>query len=254
MGIVGRYDVLVNSSNIDALGDYNGNRDYGFCPANPNEYGLVETREGSFEVIPKTPAYVLGEQLRLLADHVISVSGYVFSSTSSGIDRIITSAFNIFPGAAAEAVTEGAAAEEATQLVTEECGSVGTEQKFPPLKFYPDNFKTICHWINEKNILVLYTSQYCRIFHTISYDESDIETMLKNHRVIYHDTNGHPGLLADGEWEWSIKAAIKDVKELPYEDKLRDILIREILLDQRSVPHREYVSLGYRSLLHDSEG
>jgi hypothetical protein len=78
------------------------------------------------------------------------------------------------------------------------------------------------------------------VFHSISFEQPESAESLKNVRVIYLDCNSHPELLGEGGWEWYIKDAIKDVKELGLKSELRKIII-----EQREVPNKEYVSLGY---------
>jgi hypothetical protein len=111
---------------------------------------------------------------------------------------------------------------------------------FPPLTFTSNNLVDVIRFINEKNIVALHTTKACRVFHNISFDRPESAESLKGVRVIYLNCNSHEGLLGEGEWEWYIKDAIKNVKELGYGSELRKIII-----DQRSVPNKEYISLGY---------
>jgi hypothetical protein len=120
---------------------------------------------------------------------------------------------------------------------------VPTEIKFPPLEFTSNNLVDVINLIKAENIVALYTSTACRVFHAIFSVQPDspvgVDT-LKDHRVIYLDCNSMPGLLGKGEWEWYIKDSIKNVIELGVDDELRNAII-----DQKLVQHREAISLGY---------
>lgn len=110
--------------------------------------------------------------------------------------------------------------------------------KFPPIEITGNSLQDIINLINKKNIVILYTSERNRVFHTISFDQPDGKESLENIQVIYVNCNSSPGLLEDGEWEESIRADIPDVKELSYESKLG-----EKLRAQKGVPNKVYVKI-----------
>ena len=110
---------------------------------------------------------------------------------------------------------------------------------FPELVVTSNNLVDVIKFINDKNIVALHTSRACRIFHAISFEKPESEASLKDVRVVYLDCNSHEGLLGEGEWEWYIKDAIKNVTELD------DSPLRKIIIAQRAVPNKEYLSLGY---------
>lgn len=118
--------------------------------------------------------------------------------------------------------------------------SLSVDTKFAPLTFTKNNLVDVIKFINDKNIVALHTTNACRVFHAISFKkpESAAES-LKNVRVIYLDCNSHEGLLGPGEWEWYIKDAIKNVKELGKCE------LRNVIIEQSEVPNKKYVSLGY---------
>ena len=109
--------------------------------------------------------------------------------------------------------------------------------QFPPLNPTSNNLVDIIRWVHEGNIVITHTTSACRVFHALpDLDQQSLDQV----RVLYVDCNSHPGLLDDGEWECYIKASGNDVKELGLKDKLR-----KIIAEQVSVPHKEYMSLGY---------
>jgi hypothetical protein len=120
--------------------------------------------------------------------------------------------------------------------------SMKIETQFPPLTFTKNNLVDVIQFINDKNIVVLHTTKACRVFYStaISSEQPESTNMLENVRVIYLDCNLHAGLLDEGEWEWYIKDAIENVKELGRESKLKKAII-----EQSEVPNKEYIALGY---------
>ncbi len=112
-----------------------------------------------------------------------------------------------------------------------------SQAKFPELKFTNDNLLDNIKIIQEGNILAFYTTSACLVFHNLE------SVDLSERRVVYLDCNSHPNLLAEGEWEWAIRRAIPDVTELQHGDPLRDKIIEQI-----NVPHREYTQLGYKRI------
>jgi len=118
-------------------------------------------------------------------------------------------------------------------MTTQSCST------FPTLTFTGDNLFDVIGFINDKNVVALHTTKACRVFHAISFEQPISDLSLKEIRVIYIDCNSCAGLLVEGEWDYYIKAAFKDAKELSIRDELRQIII-----DQRSVPNRQYISLG----------
>lgn len=243
---------LINTSALANMPNASTSAGYGYIdvysPLNATGYGLVQSSNGTLILNPKTPAYVFGEQLRLLVDNAIDISAPVFSKlgqAASALDRVFTRALTIFPGASAEKVTEACNSvlkEEFHSTLKEEFHStLKPKPKFPPLTFTDNNLVDVIRFIEDKNIVVLHTTEACRIFHSINFDQSENQISLENHRVVYLDCNSHPGLLGDGEWEWYIKDYVKGVKELSYNDKE----LRDVIIDQRSVPNKEYISLGY---------
>lgn len=117
--------------------------------------------------------------------------------------------------------------------------SLSTEVKFPPLTFTNNNLFDVIQFIKDKNVIALHTERACRVFHSLSFEQPETKASLQNVRVIYLDCNKLTGLLEDGEWEWYIKQAIQDVKELGLKSELRKIII-----EQKEVPNKAYLSLG----------
>ncbi len=113
-------------------------------------------------------------------------------------------------------------------------------KEFPPLTFTDNNLSDVVRFIKDQNVVALHTQKACRVFHSVSLEQPEATESLKNVRVIYLDCSSHAGLLDDGEWEYYIKQAVKDVHELGL-----DSLIRRAVIDQRSVPNRTYIQLGY---------
>lgn len=109
---------------------------------------------------------------------------------------------------------------------------------FPPLTLTDNTLADIIGFINHKNVVVLHTTKACRVFHSISFEQPEHLDSLKNVRVIYIDCNVHEGLLGEGEWEWYIKDAIKDVKELGINS-----LLRKTIIEQRDVPNKNYLHI-----------
>jgi hypothetical protein len=109
-----------------------------------------------------------------------------------------------------------------------------SQVQFPALEFSSNSLADNIKMINDGNILTLYTKSAYRVFHNLD------KAVLSERRVVYLDCNSCEGLLGKGEWEWYIHNSIPTVKELPDGDALRNKII-----EQRDVPHKEYISLGY---------
>ncbi len=109
---------------------------------------------------------------------------------------------------------------------------------FPELTFTSNNLADVIRFVKEKNVLVLHTKDACRVFHMVPTVESDKPASLSNVRVIYLDCNSHKGLLDEGEWEYYINA-VEGVHEVGVS------ALRNAIIEQREVPHKHYISLGY---------
>ena len=113
------------------------------------------------------------------------------------------------------------------------------KKNLPPLKITNNNLVDVIEFIKAKNVVALHTTTACRVFQNISTEEPSLDS-LKDRRVIYIDCNAHEGLLGEGEWEWYIKDAIKDVNELG-----RNSILRDAIINQKAIPNKTYLSLNY---------
>ncbi len=68
---------------------------------------------------------------------------------------------------------------------------------FEKLEFTDNNLADAVKMIKDGNIIAIHTVKACRVFSV--YDHPDLLTT----RVVYLDCNSMPGLLDDGEWEYS---------------------------------------------------
>ncbi len=112
---------------------------------------------------------------------------------------------------------------------------------FPELTFTSNNLADVIRFVQEKNVLVLHTEGACRVFHMVPTVESDKPASLSNVRVIYLDCNSHKGLLDEGEWEYYINE-VEGVHEVGVS------ALRNAIIAQREVPHKHYISLGYKGI------
>ena len=116
--------------------------------------------------------------------------------------------------------------------------SLAVDTKFPPLRFRGDSLGSVINFIEDKNVVALHTTQCCRVFSAISFEQPESITSLKDVRVIYVDCNPHEGVICEGEWECYIKNAVKDVKELS-----RDNVLRKAIIEKNSVPNKIFLSI-----------
>jgi hypothetical protein len=87
--------------------------------------------------------------------------------------------------------------------------------------------------VKAGEILAIYDKEACRVFHNLEAVD------LSERRVVYLNCNEHPGLLCDGEWESYFHSEIPTVTELP------DGELRDRIIEQKTVPYRQYITLGY---------
>jgi hypothetical protein len=106
--------------------------------------------------------------------------------------------------------------------------------QFPKLEFSNNSLEDVIKMINDGNIVALHTKSASRVFHNLE------KVDLSERRVVYLDCNSHEDLLCKGEWEYQIHWCIPTVSELPREDALRNKII-----EQHNVPHKEYIYLPY---------
>jgi len=104
----------------------------------------------------------------------------------------------------------------------------------PPLAFTGNDVQDIITFIQEKNLVILHTTSAFRVFHTISFYETDGQESLARVRAVYIDCSYNPGLLNEGEWDLLIRNAITNVTELGSES-----LLRARLIDRIAVPNIE---------------
>lgn len=111
---------------------------------------------------------------------------------------------------------------------------------FSPLSFTSNPLIDLIKIVNDKNILVLYTSKAYRVFHSISFDQQESENFLKNIRVIYVDCNSHQDVLDEGGWEYYLKYGVKDCHELEICS-----LLRKTIIEKSTVPHKTYLRFSF---------
>lgn len=176
---------LINTSTLATISNANVSLGYDYVglhnSLNASGYGLTQSFDGSLILNPKTPAYVFDEQLRLLVDKAIDISAPVFSKlgdAASSIDRAFTRALTIFPGAAAEKVTEAC-----TPLKSDQC----KEQAHPTQGFNIEaasnqkQFDSLCDHLRENSnisgVVVLPEGKGLTCFFKMSHH--DIQNLLK---------------------------------------------------------------------------
>lgn len=99
-----------------------------------------------------------------------------------------------------------------------------TEPVFPEITFTKNTLYDLVSLIRQGNVVALHTTEACRVFHKISELSLDV---LDKTRVVYIDCNAMPGLLGEGEWEWYIKHADREIQELPPSSDVRLAIINQ---------------------------
>ena len=122
-------------------------------------------------------------------------------------------------------------------------------KKFPVLEYTDDDLADVIRFIKDGNIVVLHTKGSSRIFNTCLTNSSDLELStkeLEDIRVIYVDCNRLPDLLEQGEWEWYIHMSATSAKDNIFyvEDQyLYKNEVGRLLIEQKSIPNREHITL-----------
>jgi hypothetical protein len=115
------------------------------------------------------------------------------------------------------------------------------ESRFPPLALSDDPLHDVIRFVQEENVVVLFTNEATRIFYTQPFSHTT-GVPFSDRRVIYIDCEEVPYGLGQDAWDRCIAARVKDVKELSTG------LFREMILEQRWIQNKIFIALGKGSL------
>jgi hypothetical protein len=111
------------------------------------------------------------------------------------------------------------------------------ESRFPPLVLSDAPLDDVIRFVQEENVVVLFTHEATRIFYTQPFSHTT-EVPFSDRRVIYIDCEQVPYGLGQEAWDRCIAARVKEVKELSAG------LFREMILEERWIQNKTFVTLG----------